>query len=117
VQVRRPALDDAIAAAEIVVTTLTDDAAPEALFHGRRLVAVHESSHTAAQELRARSLEQHDRVRVLPPRPVSVPMLARAIDSLLAMPVPGRRPMWARPDRLADAVAHALRAHHGAAGA
>jgi predicted glycosyltransferase len=117
VQVRRPALDDAIAAAEVVVTTLTDDAAPEALFHGRRLVAVHQSAHTPAQELRARALEQHDRVRVLPPRPVSVPMLARAIDSLMATPVPGRRPIWARPDRLADTVAAVLRERERTGGA
>jgi predicted glycosyltransferase len=117
VQVRRPALDDAIASAEVVVTTLTDDAAPEALFHGRRLVAVHQSAHTPAQELRARALEQHDRVRVLPPRPVSVPMLARAIDSLMATPVPGRRPIWARPDRLADTVAAMLQDRESSASA
>jgi predicted glycosyltransferase len=110
VQIRRPALDDAIAGAEVVVTSLVDDAAPEALFHGRRLVAAHSGSVvTPAQALRAHALEQHERVRVLAPGAITVHGLGRAIDALLAAPVPGRRPVWARPDRFAAAIEEALR--------
>jgi predicted glycosyltransferase len=109
VQLRRPAMDDAIAAAEVVVTTLVDDAAPEALFHGRRLVAAHSGELvTAAQRLRAHALEQHERVRILAPGPITVHALGRAIDALLASPMPGRRPVWARPDRFAAAIEEAL---------
>jgi predicted glycosyltransferase len=109
VQVRRPALDDAIAAAEVVVTPLVDDAAPEALFHARRLVAAYSGPVTLAQKLRAHALEQHERVRVLAPGPITVHALGRAIDALLGCPVPGRRPIWARPDRFAEALREALR--------
>jgi predicted glycosyltransferase len=115
VQIRRPALEDAIAAAEVVVTSLVDDAAPEALFHGRRLVAAHSGGGISpGQELRAHALEQHDRVRVLAPGPITVHALGRAIDALLTSPMPGRRPVWARPDRFAAAIDDAFHARAAA---
>lgn len=108
VRERRPALEDAIAGAAVVVTTLTDDAVPEAVVQGRPLVVVEEAGAVAEQQVRRHALAGLGYVRVLPRTKVRAGAVAAAVDALVAAPSPPTTWPAAGADRAAAMLAAAL---------
>jgi predicted glycosyltransferase len=107
VRERRPALEDAIAGAAVVVTTLTDDAVPEAVALGRPLVALEEAGAVAEQRLRCRALDGLAHVRVLPRR-LRPGAVREAVRALVSAPSPATPWPAHGAERAATALAAAL---------
>jgi predicted glycosyltransferase len=106
VRERRPAMEDAIAAAAAVVTTLTDDAVPEAVAQGRPLVVLQEAGAVAEQQIRRETLGDLAHVRILPRTTLRAGAVREAVTALVSAPNPPTP--W--PARGADQAAARLAA-------
>jgi hypothetical protein len=108
VRERRPALEGAIAGAAAVVTTLTDDAVPEALVHGRPLVALQEAGAVAEQQIRRHALRGLAHVRILPRTTLRPGAVGEAVRALVSAPSPPTPWPAHGADRAAAMLAAAL---------
>lgn len=108
VRERRPAMESAIAGAAVVVTTLTDDAVPEAVVQGRPLVVLEEAGAVAEQRVRRHALGEPAHVRVLRRTRLRPGAVSEAVHALVTAPNPPT-PWPARgADRAAAMLAAAL---------